>query len=764
MKFKRITAFFLSIVMVIGVLPALALASEESNTDEDQAEVTFEEVSEAETKSENLAVKVPSSDSKTDNADDAKNTGLQLVPEDDETAIFMEDDKNKDPEPEDTIDIQVKDPDKETDENTEKAPDTETGKGASEETKTPEQPVSNDKTASNAESVSNKMLFNAYFPGSVHANPKAGVEFNNIPSKTVAYRVVDDGRHFYCYELSASDLNKYFFGHMSGSFRDTIYIKIEEGAQITLNGKKVPYNLGSLSLSSKKYKFIKYNENQSPVNKELSITNLHFSYTYKIEFGKGKTSYDTGVVFEELQGLDLTYNGKPQELINRSDLKKIDSNYTFFISKKPNASDLSYKNNFVPNQTDAGEYKYIYTVGVKDSDFKNHVVRSRGEHYSFTAKIEKAEALVKAPEAINMVYNGVYRKLVTPGVTCAGTILYSLEAEGKYERIIPRAAAAGTYKVYYKVDGDKNHNGAAGSVDVQIAKATPSFITTPKAKVLTYNGEDQLLLAGGTTRDGKILYSLDGVNYSEDIPSAKKTGTYEVYFKIEGDKNHTDLDPATLSVTIDPLMVSVEEVFTDTQKTTISFQAGEKFPKPVNPKIYGYDFAGWYTSESFDEAYDFDQEVGVNGLTIFAKWDKVSYDFTGDPATWTPDSGKDLVITVKRSSHDETTFDHFAGIEIDGQIVDGKNYKTARGSIVVTLNKDYLKTLSTGDHTVKVLFDDNDAISTSLTVKEAQAPKGSDKDSAQTGEHASVLLLITAVVLLIAGTITGLIAKKSKKN
>ena len=54
-----------NIVMVIGVLPALALASEESNTDEDQAEVTFEEVSEAETKSENLAVKVPSSDSKT---------------------------------------------------------------------------------------------------------------------------------------------------------------------------------------------------------------------------------------------------------------------------------------------------------------------------------------------------------------------------------------------------------------------------------------------------------------------------------------------------------------------------------------------------------------------------------------------------------------------------------------------------------------------------------------------------------------------------
>ena len=192
--------------------------------------------------------------------------------------------------------------------------------------------------------------------------------------------------------------------------------------------------------------------------------------------------------------------------------------------------------------------------------------------------------------------------------------------------------------------------------------------------------------------------------------------------------------------------------------------AGEKFAKPVNPKIYGYDFAGWFTTDTFETEYDFDQVVGVNGLTIYAKWEKVTYDFTGDPAVWTPDSGKDLVITAKRSAHDETTFDHFAGIEIDGQIVDKANYKTSRGSIVVTLSKDYLKTLKSGDHTVKVLFDDNDPISTSLTIKEAQAPKGSDKESAQTGEHASVLLLIVAVVLLISGTITGLIARKSKNN
>lgn len=700
MNYKRITAFFLSVVMVIGVLPALALASDEgTNEEQDQAIVDME----------------PDQENGTASAENNK--------EPSECFFKVTPDKHEHSKP--------------TDED--------------------------DSDSRSYRRVHGKKVFDAEFPGNTHVSTARGVVFSNVPAKTVAYRVVDDGRHFYCYELSASDLNNYFFGHMSGSFKDTIYIKIEEGSHLEMNGKTVSYDLGNISINSKKYTFVKYDADDFPTDHKLSQKKLNFNYTYKIEFGKGIDAYDADKVFEDIQGLDLTYTGEAQEMLDRKDLKNIDDGYMFFISKNPGNQGKYYQNSYVPKQTEPGTYVYKYKVYAIDNTLKRHIVSSDSNYYSFTTKIEKPAPVIKAPEAINVTYEGIYRKLVTPGETSVGKFLYSLEADGKYEASIPRAIYAGTYTVYYKVVDANNHELAAGSVDVQIAKATPNIIT-PKAKVLTFSGEYQTLLVRGITLNGTFMYSLDGVNYSEKIPTGKTAGVYDVYYKVIGDKNHTDLDPAIISVTIDPKMVNVVEVFTDSQQTTIKHEAGTKLDKPVNPKLYGYDFAGWYTSETFEEEYDFDKEVGVEGLTIYAKWNKVTYDFKDDTESWTQDSGKDLVITAKRNVNDETTFDHFVGIEIDGQIVDASNYKAERGSVIVTLSKDYLKNLKAGDHTVKLLFDDNDSISTALSIKAAQPAKGADKESAQTGEHASVLVLILAVVLLVSGAVTGLIAKKSKNN
>ena len=55
-----------------------------------------------------------------------------------------------------------------------------------------------------------------------------------------------------------------------------------------------------------------------------------------------------------------------------------------------------------------------------------------------------------------------------------------------------------------------------------------------------YNGEEQEIVKTGSTNDGQILYSLDGVNFSEKLPTATKVGKYKVYYRIVGDKNHLD--------------------------------------------------------------------------------------------------------------------------------------------------------------------------------------------------------------------------------
>ena len=70
--------------------------------------------------------------------------------------------------------------------------------------------------------------------------------------------------------------------------------------------------------------------------------------------------------------------------------------------------------------------------------------------------------------------------------------------------------------------------------EFNIVRATPT-VTAPTANTLTYNGNEQELVTAGDTDFGKVLYSLDGTNYSEDIPKATDAGTYTVYYKVDTD-------------------------------------------------------------------------------------------------------------------------------------------------------------------------------------------------------------------------------------
>jgi len=91
--------------------------------------------------------------------------------------------------------------------------------------------------------------------------------------------------------------------------------------------------------------------------------------------------------------------------------------------------------------------------------------------------ITKAQAVGAAPTAVSgLVYNKGAQTLVAAGATNDGNMVYSLEKEGEYTSELPRATAAGTYYVWYKVIGDGNHNDSAPvSVEVEIAKADPGI-------------------------------------------------------------------------------------------------------------------------------------------------------------------------------------------------------------------------------------------------------------------------------------------------
>ena len=72
--------------------------------------------------------------------------------------------------------------------------------------------------------------------------------------------------------------------------------------------------------------------------------------------------------------------------------------------------------------------------------------------------IEKAAAEVAVePKTHSLTYNGKPQRLAMSGIAIGGTMLYSLDGEN-WSRSVPTGIKAGSYKLYYMVQGDENHS------------------------------------------------------------------------------------------------------------------------------------------------------------------------------------------------------------------------------------------------------------------------------------------------------------------
>ena len=90
-------------------------------------------------------------------------------------------------------------------------------------------------------------------------------------------------------------------------------------------------------------------------------------------------------------------------------------------------------------------------------------------------------------------------------------------------------------------------------VTVQKADIRSSLITPPTAQEnLTYTGHEQALITAGSVTDyGTMQYSLtENGTYSPDIPVGTDAGAYTVWYRVIGDANHNDTEPASVAVSI----------------------------------------------------------------------------------------------------------------------------------------------------------------------------------------------------------------------
>ena len=105
-------------------------------------------------------------------------------------------------------------------------------------------------------------------------------------------------------------------------------------------------------------------------------------------------------------------------------------------------------------------------------------------------------------------------------------------------------------------------------------------------------------------------------------------------------------------------------------------------------------------------------------------------------------------------------YSDFIRVELDGSELSEENYEKAEGSIIITLDADYVATLPAGEHTIGIVSESGTA-TTTFTVAEKAAPgtsDDSDRDSkadadknAKTGDDTNLALWLALMILAGAG-------------
>lgn len=103
-------------------------------------------------------------------------------------------------------------------------------------------------------------------------------------------------------------------------------------------------------------------------------------------------------------------------------------------------------------------------------------------------------------------------------------------------------------------------------------------------------------------------------------------------------------------------------------------------------------------------------------------------------------------------------FADFIRVELDGKTLDEKNYSKEEGSIIVTLNAEFVSTLSVGEHTIGIVSESGTA-----TAKFTVKATGGSAESPKTGDNNNIVVWSLITVLSLAGLSATVVASKKKR-
>ena len=190
---------------------------------------------------------------------------------------------------------------------------------------------------------------------------------------------------------------------------------------------------------------------------------------------------------------------------------------------------IYYKVQGDSNHTDSNPATVVVTMGSKELSQPTILLSSTSYIYDGTVKepdvtVKDGETVIPATEYV---------------------VTYESNVNAGDAKVIITDVEGGNYIV-------------SGEAPFTIMKADAVVVTTPKALELDYNGEAQVLVSGGETIGGVLVYSLDGESYDTALPIAIEPALYTVYYKVIGDDNHFDTEVATASAVIRPQQLLYE--------------------------------------------------------------------------------------------------------------------------------------------------------------------------------------------------------------
>lgn len=355
---------------------------------------------------------------------------------------------------------------------------------------------------------------------------------------------------------------------------------------------------------------------------------------------------------------NLVFNGSAQALVNAGEAMGGTLLYSL--------DDTAYSES-IPQGTKARSYTVYFKVVGDD----NH---NGIDTANFVVSIAKADAVLNAPTAKGLTFNGHTQALVNAGEAIGGTLLYSFDGD-EYSESILQGTNAGEYSVYFKVVGDDNHKDIpVASISVTIAKAE-AIVTAPTAvEGLAYNGNAQALANVGSANCGTIEYNLNGGAYSASIPQGTNAGTYTVGYRFELDGANYDLSGIQTSGSFEVEIAKAVASKTAPKANTLTYDGN----------LQSLVSAGYVSVGHIEYALN----GGEYGETIPQSKNAgdytVSYRFVLN-GNYEAIEGGDIAVTIEKATLAGVTVHGYSGTydEAAHNAVDSKSATTVDGSTVV---------------------------------------------------------------------------------